>query len=126
MAEQPVSDAGPQAVFCRKLFPAGRSGGHEWLSAILKLIHDDWQKSPAKIKEIGDQVQATLSRADDTGGKSTSVLNRMPADWLATARDQFLGQRDKVYGGLDGGGGTTQPSSDRLSSERHRGVAASC
>ena len=32
MAKQPVRDAGPQALFCRKLFPAGRSGGHEWLS----------------------------------------------------------------------------------------------
>jgi uncharacterized protein YyaL (SSP411 family) len=33
----------------------------------------------------------------------------MPADWLVTARDQVLAQRDKVYGGLDGGGGTKFP-----------------
>jgi hypothetical protein len=41
-------------------------------------------------------------------------LKIRPADWLATARDQFLGQRDKVYGGLDGGGGTKFPQSPVL------------
>jgi hypothetical protein len=32
---------------------------------MLKLIHEDWEKNPAKVEEIGDQVQATLSRAND-------------------------------------------------------------
>src|SRR6476660_712698 len=100
--------------FAGSYFPPEDQGDTNGFPTILKLIHDDWQKNPAKIKEIGDQVQATLSRADDTGGKSTSVLNRMPADWLATARDQFLGQRDKVYGGLDGGGGTKFPQAPVL------------
>ena len=81
---------------------------------ILKLIHADWEKNPAKIKEIGDQVQAALSQMRDTGGKPASVLKIMPADWLAAARDQFLSQRDKVYGGLDGGGGTKFPQSPVL------------
>ena len=38
----------------------------------------------------------------------------MPANWLATARDQVLSQRDKVYGGLDGGGGTKFPQAPVL------------
>jgi uncharacterized protein YyaL (SSP411 family) len=47
----------------------------------------------------------------DTGGKPASVLKILPADWLAKARDQLLEQRDRVYGGLDGGGGTKFPQS---------------
>jgi uncharacterized protein len=92
--------------FAGSYFPPEDQGDTNGFPTILKLIHDDWEKNPAKIKEIADQVQAALSRANDTGGKPASVLKIMPANWLATARDQFLGQRDKVYGGLDGGGGT--------------------
>ena len=100
--------------FAGSYFPPEDQGDTNGFPTILKLIHDDWQQSPAKIKEIGDQVQAALGRANDTGGKPTSVLKMMPADWLATARDQFLGQRDKVYGGLDGGGGTKFPQAPVL------------
>jgi hypothetical protein len=45
----------------------------------------------------------------DTSGKPASVLKIRPADWLATARDQLLGQRDREHGGLDGGHGTKFP-----------------
>jgi uncharacterized protein len=100
--------------FAGSYFLPEDQGDTNGFPTILKLIHDDWQKNPAKIREIGDQVQAALSRADYTGGKSTSVLKIMPAEWLATARDQFLGQRDKVYGGLDGGGGTKFPQAPVL------------
>ena len=100
--------------FAGSYFPPEDQGDTNGFPTILKLIHDDWQKNPVKIKAIGDQVQAALSRADDTGGKSTSVLKMMPADWLSKARDQFLGQRDKVYGGLDGGGGTKFPQAPVL------------
>ena len=100
--------------FAGSYFPPEDQGDTNGFPTILKLIHADWEKSPAKIKAIGDQVQAALGRANDTGGKSTSVLKIMPANWLATARDQFLGQRDKVYGGLDGGGGTKFPQAPVL------------
>ncbi len=100
--------------FAGSYFPPEDQGDTNGFPTILKLIHEDWEKNPAKIKEIGDQVQAALSQANDTGGKPASVLKIMPADWLATARDQVLGQRDKVYGGLDGGGGTKFPQAPVL------------
>jgi len=59
-------------------------------------------------------VQSALSQAHDTGGKLASDLKIMPADWLTMARDQVLGQRDKVYGGFDGGGETKFPQSPVL------------
>jgi len=100
--------------FAGSYFPPEDREGANGFPTILKLIHEDWEKSPAKIKEIAEQVQAALARVHDTGGKPASVLKIRPADWLATARDQFLGQRDKVYGGLDGGGGTKFPQSPVL------------
>jgi len=100
--------------FAGSYFPPEDQGDTNGFPTILKLIHADWEKSPAKIKAIGDQVQAALGRANDTGGKPASVLKIKPADWLATARDQFLGQRDKAYGGLDGGGGTKFPQAPVL------------
>jgi len=95
--------------FAGSYFPPEDREGANGFPTILKLIHEDWEKSPAKIKEIGDQVQGALSRVHDTSGKPASVLKIRPADWLATARDQLLEQRDKVYGGLDGGRGTKFP-----------------
>lgn len=95
--------------FAGSYFPPEDRESVNGFPTILKLIHDNWEKSPDKIKEIGDHVQTALSRARDTGGKPASVLKIIPADWLARARDQILGQRDKVYGGLDGGGGTKFP-----------------
>src|ERR1700730_18441212 len=102
MAQQSVSDAESQAFFAGSYFPPEDQGDTNGFPTILKLIHDDWEKSPAKINEIGDQVQASLSRLASTGGKPASVLKIMPAQWLATARDQVLGQRDKAYGALMG------------------------
>jgi uncharacterized protein YyaL (SSP411 family) len=100
--------------FAGSYFPPEDQGDTNGFPTILKLIHEDWEKNPAKIKAIGDQVQAALGQAHDAGGKPSSVLKIMPADWLATARDQILGQRDKVYGGLDGGGGTKFPQAPVL------------
>ena len=100
--------------FAGSYFPPEDQGGANGFPTILKLIHADWEKSPAKIKEIGDQVQASLGRANDTSGKLSSVLKIMPADWLAKARDHVLKQRDKANGGLDGGGGTKFPQAPVL------------
>ena len=95
-------------------FPPEDQGDTNGFPTILKLIHEDWDKNPAKIKAIGDQVQAVLEQAREAGGGPASVLKIMPANWLATARDQVLGQRDKIYGGLDGGGGTKFPQAPLL------------
>ncbi|MGH6833885.1 MAG: thioredoxin domain-containing protein, partial [Methyloceanibacter sp.] len=97
--------------FAGSYFPPEDREGANGFPTILKLIHEDWEKSPAKIKEIGDQVQGALSRVHDTSGKPASVLKIRPADRLATARDQLLEQRDKVYVGLDGVRGTKIPQS---------------
>jgi uncharacterized protein YyaL (SSP411 family) len=95
--------------FAGSYFPPEDQEGANGFPTILKLIHNDWKKNPAKIKEIGDQVHAALAKMHVDRGKPASVLKIIPADWLAKARDQVLGQRDKVYGGLDGGGGTKFP-----------------
>ena len=95
--------------FAGSYFPPEDQGDTNGFPTILKLIHEDWQKNPAKINAIGDQVEAALGGVRDTGGKPASMLKIMPADWLAKARDQVLAQHDKVYGGLDGGGGTKFP-----------------
>jgi len=100
--------------FAGSYFPPEDREGANGFPSILKLIHSDWEKNPAKIKGIGDQVQAALSQVHDTGGKPASVLKIMPADWLAEARDQLLRQRDKAYGGFDGGGGTKFPQAPVL------------
>jgi uncharacterized protein len=100
--------------FAGSYFPPEDREGANGFPTILRLIHEDWEKSPAKIKEIGDQVQDALRRVHDTSGKPASVLKIRPADWLAEARDQLLKQRDKVYGGLDGGRGTKFPQSPVL------------
>ena len=92
--------------FAGSYFPPEDKGDTNGFPTILKMIHEDWQKNPAKINAIGDQVETALGGVRDTGGKPASVLKIVPADWLAKARDQVLAQRDKVYGGLDGGGGT--------------------
>ena len=97
--------------FAGSYFPPEDREGANGFPTILKLIHEDWEKSPAKIEDIGGQVQAALGRVHDTGGKPASVLKIRPADWLVAARAQLLGQRDKVYGGIDGGGGTKFPQS---------------
>ena len=100
--------------FAGSYFPPEDQGDTNGFPTILKLIHEDWEKNPAKIKAIGDQVQAAVEQVHDAGGKPASVWKIMPANWLATARDQVLGQRDKVYGGLDGGGGTKFPQAPVL------------
>jgi uncharacterized protein YyaL (SSP411 family) len=100
--------------FAGSYFPPEDQGDTNGFPTILKLIHEDWEKNPAKIKDISDQVQAMLSRAHNTAGTRASVLKIVPADWLAVARDQILGQRDKVYGGLEGGSGTKFPQSPVL------------
>ena len=100
--------------FAGSYFPPEDQGDTNGFPTILRLIHEDWEKNPAKIKAIGDQVQAAVEQVHDVGGKPASVWKIMPANWLATARDQVLGQRDKIYGGLDGGGGTKFPQAPVL------------
>jgi hypothetical protein len=100
--------------FAGSYFPPEDREGANGFPTILKLIHDDWEKSPETIEKIGDRVHAALSRVHDASSKPASVLKIEPADWLATARDQILGQRDKTYGGLDGGGGTKFPQAPVL------------
>lgn len=95
--------------FAGSYFPPEDEEGVNGFPTILKLIHEDWEKNPAGIEEVAAQVYDALSRIHDTGGKAATVLRIKPADWLATARDQLLGQRDKIYGGLDGGHGTKFP-----------------
>jgi uncharacterized protein len=100
--------------FAGSYFPPEDREGTDGFPTVLKLIHDDWEKSPAKIKEIGARVQAALSQVHESGGRPASVLKIMPADWLAAARDQFLAQRDKEYGGFGGDGGTKFPQAPAL------------
>ena len=51
VAEQPVPDAGPQALLCRKLLSTGGPRqGTLGFPSILKLIHDNWESRPDKIK----------------------------------------------------------------------------
>ena len=47
--------------FAGSYFPPEDQGDTNGFPTILRLIHEDWEKNPAKIKEIGDQVQAALS-----------------------------------------------------------------
>jgi uncharacterized protein YyaL (SSP411 family) len=100
--------------FAGSYFPPKDREGANGFPTILRLIHNDWEKSPDTIEKIGDRVHAALSRIHDASSKPASVLKVEPADWLATARDQILGQRDKTYGGLDGGGGTKFPQAPVL------------
>jgi hypothetical protein len=96
--------------FAGSYFPPKDEDGANGFPTILKLIHEDWEKNSDKIRKIGDRVHTALSRAQDTG-ESAGVLKIVPGDWLAIARDQILSQRDRVNGGLDGGGGTKFPQS---------------
>jgi hypothetical protein len=57
--------------FAGSYFPPQDQEGENGFPTILKLIHEDWEKSPAKIKEIGDQVQAALSRVHDIGAPAS-------------------------------------------------------
>src|SRR6188768_1706618 len=95
--------------FAGSYFPPEDEGETNGFPTILKLIHEDWEKNPAKIVAIGDEVESALVKLNTAHGKPTSVLKIVPADWIAEARSRILVQRDKVYGGLDGGGGTKFP-----------------
>ena len=100
--------------FAGSYFPPEDREGTNGFPTILKLIHEDWENNPAEIEGVADQVYAALSKIHETGGKSASVLKIKPADWLADARNRLLEQRDRVYGGFDGGGGTKFPQSPVL------------
>jgi uncharacterized protein YyaL (SSP411 family) len=105
---------GLKPFFAGSYFPPEDQEGANGFPTILKLIHVDWEKRPDKIREIGDQVQTALSRMHDTG-RPAHALKIAPANWLETAREQVIGQRDRVYGGLDDGGGTKFPRSPVIS-----------
>jgi uncharacterized protein YyaL (SSP411 family) len=95
--------------FAGSYFPPEDREGVNGFPTILKLIHEDWQKNPATIKEVAAQVYDALSRLHDAGDQTATVLKIRPADWLAKARDRLLEQRDTKYGGFDGGHGTKFP-----------------
>jgi uncharacterized protein YyaL (SSP411 family) len=100
--------------FAGSYFPPEDEGDTNGFPTILKLIHEDWEKNPAKIVAMGDEVQSALVKLHTAHGKPTNVLTIVPADWIAEARDQILGQRDKANGGLDSGGGTKFPQAPVL------------
>ena len=64
--------------FAGSYFPPEDQGDTNGFPTILKLIHEDWEKNPAKIKAIGDQVQAALSRRRHRG-QAGERLEIMPA-----------------------------------------------
>jgi uncharacterized protein len=72
--------------FAGSYFPPEDEGETNGFPTILKLIHEDWEKSPAKIVAIGDEVQSALVKLNTAHGKPTSVLKIVPADWIAEAR----------------------------------------
>jgi hypothetical protein len=100
--------------FAGSYFPPEDRPGADGFPTILRLIHEDWEKNRAEVEGAADQVYAALSGIHDTAGKPASVVKIRPADWLDAARDQLLGQRDKVHGGLDGGRGTKFPQAPVL------------
>ena len=60
--------------FAGSYFPPKDREGANGFPTILKLIHDDWEKSPDTIEKIGDRVHAALSRIHDASSKPASVL----------------------------------------------------
>jgi uncharacterized protein YyaL (SSP411 family) len=100
--------------FAGSYFPPDDQPGATGFPTILRLVHENWESNPDKINAVGAQVQAALSRATDTGGKPASVSKIVPMNWLASARDQILKQRDRTYGGLDGGVATKFARSPKL------------
>jgi uncharacterized protein len=100
--------------FAGSYFPPEDRAGMLGFPGILRLIHATWENEPSKVKAVGNEVYAALSRVGDSQGKTASAATLVPADWLITARDQMLRRRDKLAGGFDGGGGTKFPQSPVL------------
>jgi uncharacterized protein YyaL (SSP411 family) len=100
--------------FAGSYFPPEDQDERLGFPTILKLLHEEWQKSPHKIKEAADEVHAALVRAHDADRKPASVLRLVSDQWLAEARDRILAGRDSALGGFDSGGGPKFPQSPWL------------
>ncbi len=100
--------------FAGSYFPPQDQGERLGFPSILRLLHEEWQKSPGKIREVASEVHAALSKAHDADRKPTSVLRLVPDQWLASTRDRILLSRDSALGGFDSGGGPKFPQSPWL------------
>ena len=100
--------------FAGSYFPPKDENGVTGFPAILSSIHEEWEKNPAKIGDIANEVHAALARLRDSASKPASVVRLVPGRWLANARDQILARRDPVWGGFGGGGETKFPQSPLL------------
>jgi uncharacterized protein len=99
--------------FAGSYFPPENRDGYLGFPGILRLIHKTWEDDPAKVKAVGSEVHAALSRLRDTQGVA-GAPTLAPANWLAATRDRMLQRRDTVAGGFGGGGGTKFPQSPCL------------
>src|SRR5262249_28637800 len=115
--------------FAGSYFPPEDRDGRLGFPGLLRLIHTTWEKDQPKVKATANQVHDALSRLRQSHSKAASPTVIVPADWLATARDQMLRRRDTMSGGFDGGGGTKFPQSPvldlLLTDYRSNGTAAS-
>jgi uncharacterized protein len=86
--------------FAGSYFPPKDENGATGFPTVLTSIHEEWEKNAAKIRDIGNEVQAALARLREGASKPASVVQLVPGTWLANARDQILARRDPVWGGF--------------------------
>ena len=86
--------------FAGSYFPPEDENGATGFPTVLSSMHEEWEKNPAKIRDIGNEVHAALARLRDSDSKPASVVQLVPGTWLANARDQILARRDPVWGGF--------------------------
>ena len=90
--------------FAGSYFPPEDQDGRLGFPSVLRLLHEEWQKSPNKIKDAADQVHVALVKAQDSGRKPASVVKLVPDQWLSSARDRILRGRDHSSGGFGSSG----------------------
>jgi uncharacterized protein YyaL (SSP411 family) len=100
--------------FAGSYFPPEDREGALGFPSVLRLIHKTWETDPARVRAVGNELHAILSRLRESQGEVASVATVMPSKWLVTARDHMLQLRDTLSGGFDGGGGTKFPQSPVL------------
>ncbi len=89
-----------EPFFAGSYFPPADENGAAGFPTILASIHEEWEKNPAKIRDIANEVHTAIARLRDGARKPASVVQLMPGKWLADARDQILARRDPVWGGF--------------------------
>ena len=67
--------------FAGSYFPPEDQGDTNGFPTILKLIHEDWEKNPAKIKAIGDQVQAAVEQGPPAASRRASGRSCRQIAW---------------------------------------------